>query len=56
MIYKCFKIEQKFLKIYSEEDLTYYLIAGITHDVNHRKKLYLNIGGTNNGFEVKLNS
>jgi hypothetical protein len=32
------------------------MIAGIVHDVNHSKKLYLNIGGTNNGFEVKFNT
>ena len=35
-------------KTYSDEDLTYYLIAGITHDVNHP--------GTNNIYEVKMKS
>lgn len=35
MLYKCFKSDTGLAKIYSPEDLTYYLIAGITHDVNH---------------------
>jgi hypothetical protein len=35
MLYKCFKTDLNLGKIYSDEELTYYLIASITHDVNH---------------------
>lgn len=46
MLYKCFKADPKLGAVYSDEDLTYYMIAGMAHDINHK--------GTNNSYEEKM--
>ena len=53
MLYKCFKLDQRLHQYYSHEELTYYLVAGLTHDVNH-SKAFLISEGNNNAYEVKM--
>lgn len=48
MFYQLTKIEPKFKKICTNEELGYVLVAALAHDLNHP--------GTNNGYETKIKS
>ena len=48
MFYHLTKMDASFKALYTIEQIAFTLIAGLAHDLNHQ--------GTNNAFEIKLNT